>query len=49
MKVPQNSKGRNKVNFSRKVDKGAKYDRDYIWNLVHAQLLKENFLQSAAN
>lgn len=45
----QNSEGKNRVNLSRKVDKATKYDRDYIWNLVHAQLLKENFSQSAAD
>ena len=48
-KAPQNSEGKNRVNLSRKVDKATKYDRDYIWNLVHAQLLKENFSQSAAD
>lgn len=47
--APQNSEGKNRVNLSRKVDKATKYDRDYIWNLVHAQLLKENFSQSAAD
>ncbi len=26
-----------------------KYDRDYIWNLVHDQLLKENFSQATAD
>ena len=31
-------KEKNRVNLSRKVDKATKYDRDYIWNLVHAQL-----------
>ena len=48
-KAPQNSEGKNRVNLSRKVDKATKYDRDYIWNLVHSQLLKENFSQSAAD
>ena len=48
-KAPQNSEEKNRVNLSRKVDKVTKYDRDYIWNLVHAQLLKENFSQSAAD
>lgn len=48
-KAPQNPEGKNRGNLSRKVDKATKYDRDYIWNLVHAQLLKENFSQSAAD
>ena len=48
-KAPQNSEGKNRVNFSRKVDKATKYDRDYIWNLVHDQLLKENFSQATAD
>jgi putative uncharacterized protein gbs1372 len=48
-KAPQNPEGKNRVNLSRKVDKATKYDRDYIWNLVHAQLLKENFSQAAAD
>ena len=48
-KVPQNPEGKNRVNLSRKVDKATKYDRDYIWNLVHDQLLKENFSQATAD
>lgn len=47
--APQNSEGKNRVNLSRKVDKATKYDRDYIWNLVHDQLLKENFSQATAD
>lgn len=48
-KAPQNSEGKNRGNLSRKVDKATKYDRDYIWNLVHDQLLKENFSQATAD
>lgn len=48
-KAPQNPEGKNKGNLSRKVDKATKYDRDYIWNLVHDQLLKENFSQATAD
>ena len=48
-KAPQNSEVKHRVNLSRKVDKATKYDRDYIWNLVHDQLLKENFSQATAD
>lgn len=48
-KAPQNLEGKNRGNLSRKVDKATKYDRDYIWNLVHDQLLKENFSQATAD
>lgn len=48
-KAPQNPEEKNKGNLSRKVDKATKYDRDYIWNLVHDQLLKENFSQATAD
>ena len=48
-KAPQNPEGKNRVNLSRKVDKATKYVRDYIWNLVHDQLLKENFSQATAD
>lgn len=48
-KAPQNPEGKNRGNLSRKVDKATKYDRDYIWNLVHDQLLKENFSQATAD
>lgn len=47
--APQNPEGKNRGNLSRKVDKATKYDRDYIWNLVHDQLLKENFSQATAD
>ena len=48
-KAPQNPEGKNRGNLSQKVDKVTKYDRDYIWNLVHDQLLKENFSQANAD
>ncbi|MGT2906535.1 replication initiator protein A [Streptococcus dentiloxodontae] len=48
-KAAQNSKEKNQGQVSRKVDKVTKYDKDYIWDLVHEQLLKENFTQSAAD
>lgn len=35
--------------ISRKVDKATKYDREYIYELVHDQLLKENFSQTSAD
>lgn len=35
--------------ISRKVDKATKYDREYIYSLVHDQLLKENFSQTSAD
>lgn len=48
-KAPQNPERKNRGNLSQKVDKVTKYDRDYIWNLVHDQLLKENFSQATAD
>lgn len=35
--------------LSRKVDKASQYDREYIWELVYDQLLKENYASSAAD
>lgn len=48
-KAPQNPEEKNNDYLSRKVDKATKYDRDYIWDLVHDQLLKENFSQATAD
>ena len=48
-KVPQYPEEKTSDSLSRKVDKATKYDRDYIWDLVHDQLLKENFSQSTAD
>lgn len=36
-----------KENLERKIEKVTKYDRDYIWGLVHDQLRKEGFSASA--
>ena len=35
-------------NISRKVDRFTKYDKDYIWQLVYDQLLKEKFSNTTA-
>lgn len=48
-KAPQSQKEEKKVLLSRKVEKATKYDKDYIWGLVHDQLLKENFSQATAD
>ena len=34
-KAPQNPEGKNRATFLEKLIKATKYDRDYIWNLVH--------------
>ncbi|MGC6553508.1 replication initiator protein A [Streptococcus sp. VTCC 12905] len=48
-RTPQNSEEKNQNQLSRKVDKATRYDRDYIWDLVHDQLLKENFSVTSAD
>ena len=48
-RTPQNSEEKNQNQLSRKVDKATRYDRDYIWYLVHYQLLKENFSVTSAD
>ena len=48
-KAPQNPEEKNNDSLSRKVDKATKYDRDYIWDLVHDQLLKEEFSLASAD
>lgn len=48
-KTNQNPEEKNQNQLSRKVDKATRYDRDYIWALVHDQLLKENFTQATAD
>lgn len=48
-RATQKSERKNQDSLSRKVDKATKYDREYIWNLVHDQLLKENFTQATAD
>ncbi|EUB25511.1 replication initiator protein A, N-terminal domain protein [Streptococcus sp. AS20] len=35
--------------LSRKVDKATRYDKEYIWNLVHEQLLKDNFTETTVS
>lgn len=48
-RATQKSERKNQDSLSRKVDKATKYDREYIWDLVHDQLLKENFTQATAD
>ncbi|CAD0149457.1 Replication initiator protein [Streptococcus thermophilus] len=48
-RATQKSERKNQDSLSRKVDKATKYDREYIYSLVHDQLLKENFSQTAAD
>lgn len=48
-KVSQNPKEKKQDKLSRKVDKATQYDREYIWALVHDQLLKDNFTQATAD
>lgn len=48
-KSTQNPEEKNQDSLSRKVDKVTKYDKDYIWDLVHDQLLKENLSPSVAD
>ncbi|WP_416468568.1 replication initiator protein A [Streptococcus thermophilus] len=48
-RATQKSERKNQDSLSRKVDKATKYDREYIYSLVHDQLLKENFSQTSAD
>lgn len=48
-RFPRNSQNNKQDSLSRKVDKATKYDRDYIWNLVYEQLLKEEFTATTAD
>ncbi len=48
-KTTQNSKNKDPNSLFRRVDKVTKYDRDYIWNLVYEQLLKEKFTATTAD
>lgn len=48
-RFPRNSQNNKQDSLSRKVDKATKYDRDYIWNLVYEQLLKEKFTATTAD
>lgn len=47
-KAPQNPEGKND-GLKRKVEKVSVYDREYIWELVHNQLLQDNFSQTSAD
>ncbi|OTN90614.1 replication initiator protein A [Enterococcus faecium] len=40
---------RDSQSLKRKVEKVSQYDKDYIWELVHSQLRKEGYTQSAAD
>ena len=31
------------------MDKATRYDKEYIWNLVHEQLLKDNFTETTVS
>lgn len=48
-KATQKSERKNQDQLSRKVEKATQYDRDYIYDLVHDQLLKENFSKTTAD
>lgn len=45
----QNLEEKNQELLSRKVDKATCYDKEYIWNLVHEQLLKDNFTETTVS
>lgn len=45
----QNLEEKNQELLSRKVDKATQYDREYIWDLVHEQLLNDNFTETTAS
>ena len=47
-KPAENSHQEEKEILSRKVEKVTKYDKEYIWELVHDQLLKENFSKTTS-
>ncbi|MGT2666527.1 replication initiator protein A [Streptococcus rifensis] len=47
--LSEDEEEKNLNSLSRKVDKVTKYDKDYIWDLVHDQLLKENLSPSVAD
>ncbi|CAM3192211.1 replication initiator protein A [Streptococcus dysgalactiae] len=48
-KATQKSERKIQNQLSRKIDRVTQYDREYIWNLVHDQLLKENFTKTSAD
>jgi len=45
-KATQNSKNKDPNSLSRKVDKATKYDKDYICDLIYAQLLKDDYSET---
>ena len=45
----QTSKKCDNDNFQRKVDRVTRYDRDYIWGLVHDQLRQVGLSQAASD
>lgn len=45
----RNLEEKNQELLSRKVDKATHYDKEYIWNLVHEQLLNDNFTETTAS
>lgn len=45
----RNLEEKNQELLSRKVDKATRYDKGYIWNLVHEQLLKDNFTETTVS
>lgn len=45
-KATQNSKNKNPNSLFRKVDKATKYDKDYICDLVYAQLLEDSYSET---
>ncbi|QRR98184.1 replication initiator protein A [Streptococcus anginosus] len=45
----QNLEEKNQELLSRKVDKATRYDKEYIWNLVHEQLLKDKFTETTVS
>ncbi|EPT42203.1 hypothetical protein SAG0024_10570, partial [Streptococcus agalactiae FSL C1-494] len=48
-KESQTSKKNDNDNFQRKVDRVTRYDRDYIWGLVHDQLRQVGLSQAASD
>ena len=45
-KATQNSKNKDPNSLFRKVDKATQYDKDYICDLVYAQLLEDNYSET---
>ena len=45
-KATQNSKNKDLNSLFRKVDKATKYDKDYICDLIYAQLLEDDYSET---